>query len=55
MGFWVNPELTYLRSYRVLNADHGNAGEAGQDVGLIVPVRLSISSREFSVGEADGP
>lgn len=51
----VKTGLTYLRPHRVLNADHSNAGEARENVGLIVPVRLSISAGEFSVGEADGP
>lgn len=52
---WVTTGVPYLRSNRVLNADHGDAGEAGEDVGLVVPVRLSVGGREVSVGEADGP
>lgn len=47
--------LTYLGSHRVLDADHSDAGEAGQDLALVVPVRLSVSGGEVSVSKADGP
>lgn len=51
----VKTRLTYLRSYRVLNSNYADAGEAGEDVGLVVPVRFPFRGEEVSVGEADGP
>lgn len=51
----VNTGMRYLRSNRVLNADDADAGEASEDVCLVVPLRLSFRGREVSVGEADCP
>lgn len=45
----------YLRSDRVLDADHDDAGEVVQDVILNVPVRLSCLGRKVPVSNADGP
>lgn len=47
--------MTYLRSNRVLNANNADAGEASEDVCLVVPLRLSFRDREVSVGKADCP
>ncbi|TNN46162.1 hypothetical protein EYF80_043629 [Liparis tanakae] len=46
--------LKYLGAHRVLDAHHGDAGEAGEDVGLVLPVGLSVGGAEVSVSEADG-
>lgn len=50
----VKTRMTYLRPYRVLNANYGDAGEASEDMDLIVPVRLSLGGWEVSVGQTDG-
>lgn len=46
---------TYLWSYWVFNAYYSNAGEAGEDVCLIVPAGLSFRDWKVSVGQTDGP
>lgn len=50
-----NTGTTHLRPHRVLDAHHSNAGEAREDMRLIIPIRLSISAGEVSVCKADGP
>lgn len=44
----------YLRPNGILNAHHSDAGEVGEDLGLVVPVWLHLA-RELPHGEADGP
>lgn len=50
-GVWQ----THLGPNRVLDADDSDAGEAAENVALIIPVRLSFRGWEVSVGQADGP